>query len=65
MMNLDEIKSAVEAGRTVHWASRMYVVVKDHIGQWLIRCTSNGNCIGLTWCDGVTLNGRPDEFFCE
>jgi hypothetical protein len=62
-MTLIEIKQAVEAGRTVHWASTGYVVIKDSIGQWLIRCLFNGSCIGLTWRDGVTLNGRESDFF--
>ena len=62
-MTLQEIKDAVKAGKTVHWASRAYVVECDNIGQWLIHCTSNDNYIGLTWRDGVTMNGRPEEFF--
>lgn len=61
-MNLDEIKAAVDAGQTVHWANRSYRVVKDSIGQWLIKC-DNGYCIGLTWRDGVTVNGKPEDFF--
>lgn len=61
-MTLNEIKQAVEAGKTVHWATRSYRVVKDSIGQWLIEC-DNGHCIGLTWQDGVTVNGRPEQFF--
>jgi hypothetical protein len=62
-MKLNEIKEAVEAGKTVHWASPLYVVIKDGIGQWLIKCLGNGSCIGLTWRDGVTMNGREDQFF--
>lgn len=62
-MNLNEIKKAVEAGRTVHWASRHYRVVKDQVGQWLIECMSNSTYIRLTWRDGVTMNGREDQFF--
>lgn len=62
-MNLSEIKQAVEDGKTVHWASRAYKVVKDDVGQWLIVCTLNNHAIGLTWRDGVTVNGKPEEFF--
>ena len=62
-MNLNEIKAAVRAGKTVHWASTNYVVEEDRIGQWHIICLSNRHCIGLTWQDGVTLNGREDQFF--
>jgi hypothetical protein len=62
-MTLQEIKDAVLAGKTVHWASKAYVVVKDNVGQWLIECRLNESCIGLTWSDGVTMNGKEDEFF--
>jgi hypothetical protein len=60
---LAEIKEAVEAGRRVHWQSPAYEVIKDSLGQWLIVCHLNGDCIGLTWRDGVKLNGKPDDFF--
>ena len=62
-MNLEEIKAAVEAGKTVHWSNTLYVVIKDSIGQWLIKCTDNDHCVGLTHRDGVTMNGKPEEFF--
>jgi len=61
-MTLIEIKAAVEAGKKVFWSNRSYEVLKDSVGQWLIRC-SNGSCIGLTHRDGVTMNGEPEEFF--
>jgi hypothetical protein len=62
-MNLQEIKGAVEAGKTVHWASKGYRVIKDSIGQWLIHCTMNDTYIGLTWRDNVTMNGEESQFF--
>jgi hypothetical protein len=65
-MNLEEIKAAVDAGLTVHWAQSNYVVVKGKkqlADEYLIKCLGNGNVIGLTWCDGVTLNGREDQFY--
>lgn len=62
-MNLEEIKAAVEAGKTVHWANKGYKVVKDNLGHWLIIYTHTGYCIGLTHQDGVTMNGKPEEFF--
>ena len=62
-MTLDEIKAAVESGKTVCWSNRGTHVVKDKIGQWLIVTQSNGYATGLTWRDGVTLNGEPEEFF--
>lgn len=72
-MTLEEIKAAVLAGKTVHWSNPGYVVVHvagraDKDGtpaadRWLIRCAFNGSCIGLTWRDGTTVNGRPEEFY--
>ena len=64
-MTLQEIKTAVEAGQTVCWASEIYRVVKDRLGQWLIVCGHNEYTIGLTWRDGVTMNGSPNEFFID
>lgn len=61
-MTLEEIKAAVDAGLTVCWANRSYVVELAPVG-YVIRCTANDNVIGLTWRDGVTLNGRAEEFF--
>lgn len=62
-MTLPEIKAAVERGERVYWSSIAYKVVKDCLGQWLIVCSYNGYTIGLTWQDGITMNGQPEEFF--
>lgn len=66
-MTLEEIKAAVEAGQTVHWTNELYRVIKDDTGQWLIHCrpvAGHGDVYwGLTWQDGVTMNGSPDQFY--
>lgn len=62
-MTLTEIKRAVDDGLTVCWCGKNYRVVRDSIGEYLIRCTNNGDCISLTWADGETLNGAENEFF--
>ncbi len=62
-MTLDEIKAAVDAGQTVHWANTGYVVHKDRLGQYLITYLLNGSCIGLTDRDGQRLNGKEAKFF--
>ena len=62
-MKLHEIHAAVLAGQTVHWGNTSYVVTRDTLDQWFIKCLWNNHCIGLTWRDGVTMNGRPDQFF--
>ena len=64
-MNLQEIKTSVEAGETVYWANTSYRVIKDNVEQWLIKCDINDHCIGLTHRDGVTMNGEEKDFFKE
>ena len=62
-MTLNEIKTAVNEGKKVFWANTNYEVIRDNIGQWLIRCKLNDYCIGLTWLDNVTMNGEEKDFF--
>ena len=62
-MTLDEIKAAVDAGQTVHWANTGYIVHKDRLGQYLITYLPNGSCIGLTDRSGHRLTGKEAEFF--
>ncbi len=62
--SIDEIKAAVESGRRVCWANTGYSVIKDGLGQWLIK-HQDGSCIGLTWSDGETLNGEISSFFIQ
>ena len=64
-MTLQEIKDAVNAGKVVHWANSSYIVMKDSIGQFLIYHVGNRSSIGLTWRDGVTMNGKPEDFYIE
>jgi len=65
-MTLNEIKTAIDEGKKVFWSNTAYRVIKDSIGQYLIGYNIGGrneNYIGLTWRDGVTVNGKPEEFF--
>lgn len=62
-MTISEIKQAVDAGRTVNWASGLYEVRKDVNSRYLIICTSNGYTTGLTNLAGDKLNGEESEFF--
>ena len=62
-MNAQEIKQLVDEGKTVCWSNQGYVVTKDSLGQYFIKFIPNGHVIGLTWLDGVTLNGAPEDFF--
>ena len=63
-MKLQEIKDSVLAGKKVYWANKGYEV-RFKYGQWYIFCNIANfeHTIGLTWQDGVTLNGKEEEFF--
>lgn len=62
-MNIQEIKTAVEAGKTVHWSNAGYVVTKDSIGQFHITFKQNQSSVGLTNRAGNRLNGQPQDFY--
>jgi len=64
-MTLQEIKAAVLAGKTVHWASSIYVVKYHERGGFNVVCTQNDSCIGLTHQDGITMNGKPEDFYID
>ena len=64
-MTLEEIKKAVNSGKKVYWSNKGYEIQEDRNGQYLIICLSNNYCTGLTWLNGITLNGKPEEFFME
>jgi ribonucleotide monophosphatase NagD (HAD superfamily) len=54
------IKAAVDRGAVVYWMNPTYPVTRDSVGQYLIG--RGAACIGLTWADGITLNGKPEDF---
>ena len=66
-MKLEEIKEAVRNGKNVKHQNELYDVVLSHYKNgeenWLIVCKANKYAIGLTWADGVTLNGKEEEFY--
>lgn len=66
-MTLTEIKEAVDNGKIVCWANDRYRVIKgkfDYLIGWDIGGRQE-NYIGLTWRDGVTLNGKEEEFYIK
>lgn len=69
-MTLDEIKAAIDRGETVCWSNDGYEVQKWATGGpeilgYQIVCLSNGHAIGLTWLDGRTMNGEPEDFYVK
>lgn len=63
-MKLHEIKDAIANGQRVCWVHEGYKVIKDKYEQYLIVC-DNGYTTGLTWLDGVTMNGKEEDFFTQ
>lgn len=62
-MDLNAIKTAIAAGKRVFWKNPSYEVIHDSVGQYLIVCHFNDHCIGLTWRDNVTMNGKAEDFY--
>ena len=63
-MTVEEIKQAIEDGKNVYWKNNAYKVIKNQKnGELLIKCQSNNSCIGLTWADETTLNGKEEDFY--
>ncbi len=61
-MTLQEIKTAIAENKTVCWSNEAYEVIKDNKNQYLIK-HANGSCIGLTWSDEKTMNGKEKDFY--
>ena len=51
--NIQSIKIMVDAGCTVYAGNDAYRVIKDSIGQYLIKCDINDHCIGLHGLEGT------------
>lgn len=60
-MTVQEIKQAVDNGKTVCWENPTYKVIKSN-DDYFIKHHS-GHIIGLTWSDDITLNGKEEDFF--
>ena len=62
-MILKEIKQAIKDGKTVCYSKSPNDLIEDWGDQGLhIVCQSNRYAIGLTWKDGTTMNGKPEDF---
>lgn len=62
-MNLDQIKKAVDDGKTVNWKNAGYVVKKDRkTGKYYVMFLHNKSMVGLTDEDGK-LEGNASDFY--
>ena len=66
-MTLQEILQALQNNKIVHWSSDLYAVSGS--GYDAQKCNvvflPTNNMIGLTWLDGVTLNGEEKDFYIK
>lgn len=58
-----KIKKLVDDGVQVYWANWNYEVIKDDLGQYLVKSHSNNYYIGLTDKKGNLLNTNQDYFY--
>lgn len=67
-MTLLEIKTSLAMGHRVYWQTLLYevtsVVSQEGINYY-ITCNTTQHKIGLVWADGLTLNGREEDFFLD
>lgn len=61
-MTVQQIKQAIKQGNKVYWHHSGYEVIKDSIGQYLIKCHMNEYYTSLTDSKG-NLIGKPDEYY--
>jgi len=61
-MTLQEIKDCTDDGCVVHWKSSTYCV-KIWAGDYAIVHQENLHGIWLVCNDGVTLNGKEEDFY--
>ena len=65
-MTLNEIKEAVNNGVNVYWKNKGYRVIKSGFNQYkYLIVYLDKDAIGLTWSDGITLNGKEEDFFID
>jgi hypothetical protein len=59
-MTINEIKAAVNAGKTVYCGTRAYIVIRNSVNpeDYLIKCTINDYCIGLHGVAGTEYENK-------
>lgn len=61
-MNLNEIKQAVNEGKTVHYKDKKHYIVKAG-ANYYIRTEGSEYCVSLTCLAYEKLNGEEKDFF--
>ena len=61
-MNLDDIRSSVDAGDTIYWRTRHYKVVRSPDRQTYLVCHDNGQCFNFIAPDGEGMFTSAVDF---
>ena len=61
LKTINEIKAAVEAGKTVYVTDEYHKVIRDYEGLWWIKGMLNGYCIWLCGCKDNPDDGVPNS----
>lgn len=61
-MNPEQIKSALNEGKTVFWKTRAYVVIKDRFGFYWVEYSFDGHKSPLFNSKGL-MTETPEGFF--
>lgn len=64
-MTLDEIKTAVDAGKIVFHKTESFQVTKNRLGQYLISCAENDRWTCKLIAEDDTLNGLEYDFYIK
>ena len=59
-----KIKNLVDDGIQIYWANNDYTVIKDSIGQYLVKYHLDNSVIGLADKQGNILNTYQNYFYC-
>lgn len=58
LYTIEEIKQAVDSGKTVYMENTAYTVKKDTLGQYLIVCSINNTCTALHGLEGTKYQSK-------
>tara|TARA_R110002051_G_scaffold174963_2_gene245046 strand:+ start:294 stop:518 length:225 start_codon:yes stop_codon:yes gene_type:complete len=66
-MKIEEIKTAIDNGKRVHWHHSGYEVIGSRKDGYLIKCHMNNHCVGLHGMEGTKfenqMNGEEKDFY--
>lgn len=62
---INDVITAVKEGKTVCWSNDSYEVIDGGKAGFLVKCISNGHCVGLMHTDNVTSSYNAEDFYVK